>query len=146
MNAPIQTNANSLEEHKQMISSDMDLQSPSTESIDLSVLESLDDPEMGEPELIIELIDLYRDESARLVELIRTGLQDNDWNAVKRAAHSLRGSSSNLGILRVASISDELEHQEFADLDAAGPHFQSLEEELARVSAILEQERNRRMS
>jgi HPt (histidine-containing phosphotransfer) domain-containing protein len=128
-----------------MITADVDVQPRSTDSIDLSVLASFDDPDMGgEPDLVIELIDLYQDEAARLVEVIRTGLQNSDWTSVKRAAHSLRGSSSNLGILQIALISDDLEHKQFADVAAAEPLFQSLEQELTRVNVILEQERKRR--
>jgi HPt (histidine-containing phosphotransfer) domain-containing protein len=116
-----------------------------TDSVDLSVLTSFDDPELGgEPDLIVELIDLYQEEAGKLVETIRTGLQNNDWPMVKRAAHSLRGSSSNLGILQMALISDDLEHLQFLDSSAAEPYLNNLEQELVRVNVILNTERDRR--
>lgn len=128
-----------------MITSVVDARPSATDSVDLSVLNSFDDPDMGgDADLIIELIDLYQNEAAKLVETIRTGLQNDDWPVVKRAAHSLRGSSSNLGILQMALIADDLEHLPLNDMAAAGSLLLNLEQELIRVYVILDEERNRR--
>jgi HPt (histidine-containing phosphotransfer) domain-containing protein len=128
-----------------MITSVIDARPCATDSVDLSVLNSFDDPDMGgDAGLIIELIDLYQAEATNLVDHIRTGLQNDDWPAVKRAAHSLRGSSSNLGILQMALIADDLEHLPLNDTTAAGSLLFSMEQELIRVYVILDEERNRR--
>ena len=128
-----------------MITSVVDARPSTNDSVDFSVLNGFDDPEMGDDtDLVIELIDLYQTEAAKLVETIRTALGNNDWPTAKRAAHSLRGSSSNLGILQMALISDDIEHLPGQDLSAAEPLVLSLEQELIRVTVILDQERNRR--
>jgi HPt (histidine-containing phosphotransfer) domain-containing protein len=118
------------------------------ESVDLNVLLSLEETQLeGEPDLIVELIDLYRNEGSRLIEVMKKGLEDADKPAIKRAAHSLRGSSSNLGILQMALICQEMEKSECSE---ALPFLQelllSLEREFAKVDNILLAERQRRTS
>lgn len=118
------------------------------ESVDMTVLTSLEDTQLdGEPDLIVELIDLYRAEGARLVGVIKQGLGERDKPAIKRAAHNLRGSSSNLGILQMALICQQIEK---SDCSEAFPFLQqlvlSLEHEFKRVESILLAERQRRTS
>ena len=113
------------------------------EAIDLEVLRSFDDPEAPvEDSLMIELIDLYLVETSRLLQVIRVGLV-SDLDSVTLNAHSLKGSSSNLGISRMASLSERLEH-----FHSDGPTrmelLEELEQEFSRVNNILSEERGRR--
>jgi HPt (histidine-containing phosphotransfer) domain-containing protein len=113
--------------------------------IDLEVLKSLDDPSAPpEESLMIELIDLYLDETLILLQAIRAGIDSSNWDVVKLKSHSLRGSSSNLGITGMARLSDRMEY-----FDASGPTrpelMDQLEQEFVNVGQILSEERKRRV-
>lgn len=114
-------------------------------AVDLAVLASYEEAQIeGEPDFIVELIDLYVDEVPRLFDSLYTAIQDNDATTAKRAAHSLRGSSANLGVLQIAAIADELEHLENPCGTSAAQLLQSLEYEFRRVKEILNAERQKR--
>jgi len=125
----------------------MSIANTMVEKVDLAILASFDEAqEEGEPDFVVELIDLYLAEVPRFFSSIREGLANGDWLSAKRAAHSLRGSSSNLGILQMALIADALEHLT-ADQDTnAAELLQGLEDEFTRVEEILLAERQRRLS
>jgi|ERR1700741_186081 len=117
------------------------------ESVNLAVLASFDEAqEEGEPDFVVELIDLYLLEAPRFFNAIHEGFANHDWLSAKRAAHSLRGSSSNLGILQMALIADELEHLT-SNHEASGAELlQCLQREFTRVEETLLAERQRRTS
>jgi HPt (histidine-containing phosphotransfer) domain-containing protein len=113
-------------------------------SVDLSVLGSFEDPDTTDASgLVVELIDLYLKEATRLFEAMRQGIETKDWSVVKRAAHSLRGSSGNLGVLRMAGICDRMEHSELSHT-LATQLLQDLEEEFFHVGHIMVAERQGR--
>lgn len=71
----------------------------------------------GDPELLVDLIQMYLEDAPHKLSEINAGLADRDWDRVERAAHSLKGSAGNLGaifvqedceILQVASRKHEL--------------------------------------
>jgi len=66
--------------------------------LDMAVVEELlslsDD---GDPELLLDLIKLFLDDGPHKVRTIRDGLAARDFDTMERAAHSLKGSSGNLG-------------------------------------------------
>jgi HPt (histidine-containing phosphotransfer) domain-containing protein len=114
-------------------------------AVDLAVLASYEEAQIeGEPDFVVELIDLYLDEVPRLFDSLHTAIQNNDSASAKRAAHSLRGSSGNLGVLQIAAIADELEHLENPCGTSATQLLQSLENEFRRVKEILTAERQKR--
>lgn len=116
-------------------------------SVDLEILAGFDDAqEEGEPDFVVELIDLYLAEAPRIFSTIRTALANNDWPSAKRAAHSLRGSSSNLGILQMAAIADDLEHRAANSEVSAEQLLRELEAEFVNVETILLAERQKRSS
>lgn len=117
------------------------------ETVDLEILSAFDDAqEEGEPDFVVELIDLYLAEAPRIFSAIRAGLANNDWPSAKRAAHSLRGSSSNLGILQMAAIADDLEHNGASAESLAQQLLRDLEAEFLNVEKILMAERQKRSS
>lgn len=117
------------------------------ETVDLEILSAFDDAqEEGEPDFVVELIDLYLAEAPRIFTAIRTGLANNDWPSAKRAAHSLRGSSSNLGILQMAAIAEDLEHNGASAEGLAQQLLRDLEAEFVHVEKILQEERQKRSS
>ena len=114
-------------------------------AVDFSVLEGLDDgPVAGEPDLVTELIDLYLGEVPHIIDAIRKGLERNDWKSARRAAHTLRGSSGNLGVLQLSNLADKLERLEDTEMNLARVLCESLEREFVRVSELLLEERQRR--
>lgn len=119
-----------------------------SEAVDMDVLTSFDEgqPEEGS-DLVVELIDLYLREAARLMLAVQQALDKKDQLSIKRAVHSLKGSSSTLGILQMALICDELERTEFNDLfPIASELFSCMEHEFARVRPLLLAERQRRLA
>ena len=64
---------------------------------------------------------------------------------MKREAHSLRGSSGNLGALQMALICDEIEGLESGDPFPIEALLGCLEQELERVLHIFLAERQRRL-
>ncbi|HKR12701.1 MAG TPA: Hpt domain-containing protein [Pyrinomonadaceae bacterium] len=118
---------------------------PPLAAVDFSVLKDLDDgPIEGEPDLITELIDLYLGEVPHLIDSIRKGLEQNDWKSARRAAHTLRGSSGNMGVLQLSNLADKLERLQETEADVARALCESLEREFVRVSELLLEERQRR--
>jgi HPt (histidine-containing phosphotransfer) domain-containing protein len=78
--------------------------------VDLSVLIAFEEMQMeGEPDLIIELIDLYLADVPQRLFAIRDSFMKGDWSSLKRAAHTLKGSSANLGVTGMASLCEKLE-------------------------------------
>ena len=59
--------------------------------------------------MINELIDLYLDEMPVRLDLLREAVEAGDAEAVRAAAHKIKGSSANLGLPGVASASATLE-------------------------------------
>ena len=78
---------------------------------------------------------LFRDQARATIEAVQEGQAAEHQDAVRRAAHSLKGSAANLGAARLAELARQLEH---ADLGAAGATIDAIRAETARVVAALE--------
>ena len=115
--------------------------------VDLAMLASYEKIQLdGEPDLIVELIDLYLEDAPRRVAVMQESLAKRDWLSVKREAHNLRGSSGNLGALQMARICDEIEGIESGNLFASiAALLNCLRLELERVVHIFLAERQRRL-
>jgi signal transduction histidine kinase/CheY-like chemotaxis protein/HPt (histidine-containing phosphotransfer) domain-containing protein len=113
------------------------------EVIDPLVLESLLELQAeGRPDLINELMELYiSDTQARFTEM-RAALKEQDAQSLQRVAHSLKGSSGNLGIRRMATLCAELEETPDGNaLDGVGAIMAGLEAEFERVMEAVVGER-----
>lgn len=125
----------------------MTLTHTETQTVDLAVLATYDDAQMeGEPDFVVELIDIYLDEVPRLFDTLRKSIANKDRSTARRAAHSLRGSSANLGVMQMAAIAGDLEHLENNYSTVAPELVLSLQNEFERVKEILNAERQRRSS
>ena len=114
--------------------------------VDLEILAAYDALQIeGEPDLVVELIDLYRLEAPRRVNKMRSALNQRDWLAAKRHAHGLRGCSAALGALSIVLICEMIEDLQSGEVQGSlAALLTCLEQELVRVMQSLDAERQRR--
>jgi CheY-like chemotaxis protein len=95
---------------------------------------------MGEDgnSLIAELIDIYLENTPKLLDNLRQSIVDNDSEVFNRTAHTLKSSSASLGAMRLSSLSKELELQSLdVSLDTLKNKVQSLVMEFDQVKTTL---------
>ena len=104
-------------------------------AVDSVVLLSLGEAQVGgEPDVVVELIDLYAEDTPRRLTAMRGAAAAGDLVALRRAAHGLKGSSASLGARRVALLCEELEQLPDRELLRQGETLVScLEREFARA-------------
>lgn len=123
------------------------IDNPSFDDVDLSVLLGFAEAQCAdEPDLIVELIDLYLADFPQQLSVMKHSVSKADDITLKRAAHTLKGSSANLGVNSVAMLCEEIE-----GTDSNGSFQQSnilinrLERNYTRVRPIFLAERQRRV-
>ncbi len=95
----------------------------------------------GEPDLVAELAGMFLDDATLRLEELRDAIGEADAGRVRGVAHSLKGSSGNMGATRVHEVCAELERAgESGDLAAAPRLLERLEGELALARPALEAE------
>jgi two-component system sensor histidine kinase/response regulator len=117
------------------------------DAVDMAVLISFEEAQMeGEPDLIVELIDLYLEDTPHRIAALQESLATTDALSLKRAAHSLKGSSANLGARRVAALCEELEQTASNDsFSKVRALLRELEQEFEHVQQAFAAERERRL-
>ncbi len=79
-------------------------------ALDAAVLADLRQLQMpGDPDIFQELLDLFQAETPSLLVQLVAAVAAGDADGLKRAAHSLKGSSANLGASRLAALGGVLE-------------------------------------
>lgn len=116
------------------------------DAVDLAVLAGLEGAQVeGEQDIVVELMELYLEDASGKPAAMREDLDGNGGRSIGRLAHSLKGSSANLGARRVASLCDELERMSEGDAACGGGALiDRLELELSCVRRVFEAERRRR--
>ncbi len=96
----------------------------------------------GRPNPLLRVIELYRENAPVLIQDIKRSLEQGDAEGLKRAAHSLKSSSANLGAARLAALCKKLEDGgNSGDLEAAAQHdTEELETQFHAVMRALERE------
>jgi CheY-like chemotaxis protein len=110
------------------------------EVMDASALAALQDLQgAGRPDLLAEVLAVYlRDTPPRLAAL-HEALAHKDAEALQRAAHRLKGSSSQIGAVQIVRLCTDLEHQaRIADLTGAPETLRRLDEAFDRLRAHLQ--------
>lgn len=107
-------------------------------ALDRSKLRELLDLTGGDVAWLKDLMDTYqRDTRARLDEL-RSLIASGSADRIQRAAHGIKGSSSNVGATRMADLCAGMEHlMRDADTRRAEANLASMEAEFARIQAEL---------
>jgi CheY-like chemotaxis protein/HPt (histidine-containing phosphotransfer) domain-containing protein len=91
----------------------------------------------GRP-LLREVIELYLAETPRLLKRMQEALLCSDAEDLAFAAHSLKGSSGQIGAVQVAALSAKIEQTaKSAELDATGALLDDLEREVERALPLL---------
>jgi two-component system sensor histidine kinase/response regulator len=103
---------------------------PPLDAVSIAGLKELREP--GQPDPLAELVELFNRESAACIQRLEQGMADKDSALSSRAAHSLKGSSSNLGAHKLASLCAAMEQA------AKNSQWDSLPAQLTEVKAELE--------
>jgi HPt (histidine-containing phosphotransfer) domain-containing protein len=114
-----------------------------SESLDAEMIASLRRMESaGRSGLLNQLIDLFLKDSQSRLTAMREALAQGDIKTLTRIAHTLKGSSSNLGAKRMAAICDILEARgEAGSMERSHVLISTLEEEFMLVREALEKEK-----
>ena len=82
---------------------------PETTAIDESVIQTLMELDDGAGEVFEELVDLYLTDAPGRLQEMRKAAEEDNADQMRRAAHTLKGSSRNLGAVRVAAVCADIE-------------------------------------
>ncbi|MEW5719800.1 MAG: response regulator, partial [Chloroflexota bacterium] len=106
----------------------------------LDMFRKLQEP--GAPDIIAQLIDLYLNELPDRLAAVRQAIENCDAARLAKAAHTLKGSSANMGARRAARACLELERcGKAGDLAKATDLVAQLENEIASARDALIKER-----
>jgi CheY-like chemotaxis protein/HPt (histidine-containing phosphotransfer) domain-containing protein len=114
--------------------------------LDYAVLEGIRELQMeDEPDVLIDLIGMYLENSQALLGRVRLALNERNYNDLRRSVHSLKGTSSTLGAHRLSNYCNEVlrlvdQNVSFDLLDVWLPR---LEVEHARVCQALMDEQKK---
>jgi CheY-like chemotaxis protein len=84
---------------------------PISPLLDTAVLNDITEIQTpGEPDVLVELINIYLNESAKSLQAIKNHLAFSNMEGLKRSIHSLKGSSGNIGAKYFAARCMEMEN------------------------------------
>ncbi|MCA1687812.1 MAG: Hpt domain-containing protein, partial [Actinobacteria bacterium] len=107
--------------------------------LDRAVLENL--RELGGQEMLSELSQMFVNDASSALRDLKEATECEDPPSVKRVAHTLRGSSGNMGAKRMAALCAELQDAGASgDLSRVPGLLERLQEEFGRVRPALEAE------
>lgn len=84
------------------------------ELLDEEFLERLGE-DVGDPELIVEMLGMFRDELPQRLAAIEDSLNGGDYPEIRRAAHGLASPSATMGVLALCEAARALERSQGAD-------------------------------
>ena len=95
-------------------------------------------------DLVIELIDLYLQGTPQRIQQICKAAAEKELISLKRIAHTLKGSSSTIGLRYVANACHDLEVATMNSTDVLDSFVESLETRFLEARKALIAERTRR--
>ena len=88
----------------------------------------------GEPDILLELAEAFQSETPPLLEALHVAVREEQPEALKRAAHNLKGSSYNIGARAMAELCSDLESLgKQGTVNGADNLITKLEQEYRRV-------------
>jgi two-component system, sensor histidine kinase and response regulator len=111
------------------------------EVLDPAVLDSLRQLTVpGEEDVLVQVLTLFMAEVPARVQRVAEAHRAADAVGMQRAAHSLKGSSGNIGARALYEVCRQIDERGKAgDLAGAGPLLDRLDAEYARVDAAIRQ-------
>ena len=93
--------------------------------VDLSYLEDIAG---GSNEFIIEMIDMFLEQTPGYLDSIKTGIADKNWKTVSEIAHKIKPTLAFMGsdLAKDAMAEIELNSRNLTDLDKIGENFNKL--------------------
>lgn len=88
------------------------------------------------PDMLLEMLGSWESEAARHLGEAQAALDKADQPALKACAHSIKGSSSNMGIVRLSALGRQLEDQS-ADPSIATELLAQMRAEFERAKGLL---------
>ncbi len=121
------------------VSQDEEQQSEASPALDPAVLMELRMFQgEGERDIVQELAEAFQFETPPLLEALHVAVREEQFEALKRAAHNLKGSSNNLGARTMAALSSQLESLGKQETVAGAAELVTkLEQEYQRVCQAL---------
>ncbi len=112
---------------------------PELPSIDPEAISNLRELNPGDGgEFLREIIAIYLEDTPKRIEDLRSTLKSGDTAGFTRAAHTIKGSSANVGAQVLKGIAERLEIMSRRDgIAGAEPVVAEIETEFARASAEL---------
>jgi len=104
--------------------------------IDPQTVENLRQLNPGDhDEFLREIVGIYFEDTPRRIAELEESLAAGDQAKFTRAAHSVKGSSANVGAMAVRAVAEQIEHKSKQALPEAAAMIPALKAEFARVQA-----------
>ena len=117
-----------------------------TDLLDFEVLKAFERVKSDDgSDILIELIDLYIEGTSHRIAAMRKAVDERDWDKLKGAAHTLKGSSSTLGLRQIAMACQDLEAASASSPDDVPMLMRLLESRFLEVRPVRIAERNQRL-
>lgn len=117
----------------------------SSDMLDFAALKAFEKVKSDDgSDILIELIDLYLEGTSQRIIAMRKAADEGEWTALKRTAHTLKGSSSTLGLTQIAKICQDVEVASSHSTNDVHQLISLLESNFLDVKPVLIAERDRR--
>ncbi len=105
----------------------------------LNGIRALQNPQSSN--ILEKLFEIYRDTVPELIKDLNLSIQDENYESIRDAAHSLKSSSGNIGARKIYELSAKLEDMGRDEkIDGARELLEEIEQLLPKVCELLEQE------
>mgnify|MGYP001596507203 CR=1 FL=1 len=94
--------------------------------------------EMEDDSFLKEVVEIYLTDTPKRLSEIHECLASSDSPTINRAAHSIKGSSSNLGAVKVITVAKRIEEKSKESLENLEADIAELEAAFAEAKAALE--------